>query len=158
MEPKIITKSPFTIVGLRYFGRNEHQEISELWGKFNERIRESGPIENETGKVAIGLCITPEDATEDGAFEDIAGVPVSELGDVPKGFVVRDTPEYTYAVFAHQGDLPSLARTYEYIYDTWLPQSGFKLAAKIDFEYENEDFKDFTPDSIFYIYIPIEKA
>lgn len=158
MEPKIITKSPFTIVGLRYFGRNEHQEISELWGKFNEQVGESGPIENETGEAAIGLCITPEDAEEDGAFEYVAGFPVSAVGNVPEGFVVRHVPEYTYAVFAHQGDLPSLAKTYEYIYETWLPQSSYQLAAKLDFEYYNEDFKDFAPDSIFYIYVPIEKA
>ena len=158
MEPKIITKPSLIIVGLRYFGRNEHQEISELWGKFNQRVRESGPIENETGEAAIGLCTTPEDAAEDGTFEYVAGFPVSEVGDVPEGFVVRHIPEYTYAVFAHQGDLPSLAITYEYIYATWLPQSGYQLAAKIDFEYYNEDFKDFSPESIFYIYVPIEKA
>jgi AraC family transcriptional regulator len=68
---------------------------------------------------------------------------------------VHHVPEYTYAVFAHKGDLPSLSKTYEYIYQTWLPQSGYKLAAKIDFEHYNADFKDFAPDSVFYIYLPI---
>jgi len=32
------------------------------------------------------------------------------------------------------------------------------LAAKIDFEYYDEDFKNFAPDSVFYIYLPIEPA
>jgi len=157
MEPKIITKPEFTLIGMRYFGNNEHQEIFELWGKFNRRVEELGGIENDTGEAAVGLNTTPVDAPEDGAFEYVAGVLVSEAGNVPEDFVIRHVPEYTYAVFAHKGDLPSLKHTYAYIYESWLPQSGYKLPSKIDFEYYNEDFKYFQPDSVFYIYIPIEK-
>ena len=158
MEPKIVTKPGFTIVGLRYFGKNENQEIPALWGKFDQRIKALGGLPNNTGEATIGLCITPEDAPVEDGFEYVAGFPVSKVEDVPEGFVVRHVPEYTYAVFAHKGDLPSLSKTYEYIYETWLPQSGYKLAEKLDFEYYNEDFKDFAPDSVFYIHIPIEKA
>lgn len=157
MEPKIITKPGFTLVGLRYFGKNEKMEISHLWERFNQRMRELGGLANETGDAAIGLCITPENEPIDGAFEYVAGFLVTEAEDVPEDFVVRHVPEYTYAVFAHKGDLPSLPKTYEYIFETWLPQSGYKLAAKIDFEYYDADFKDFASDSVFYIYLPIEK-
>lgn len=157
MEPKIITKPAFTVVGLPYFGKNENQEIHELWNEFNRRMAQTGGIKNETGEAAIGLCITPDVETTAGVFEYVAGLPVSKVEDVPEGFVVRQVPEYTYAVFAHKGDLASLHKTYEYIYETWLPQSGYQLAAKIDFEYYNEDFKDFAPESVFYIYIPIKK-
>lgn len=158
MEPEIKTRDAFTIVGLRYFGKNEHGEIHELWGQFNQRMEEMDGLEYATHEAAIGLCITPEDAPEDGSFEYVAGLPVTDVKDVPKDFVVRHVPENTYAVFAHKGDLASLPRTYEYIYETWLPQSSYKLAAKVDFEYYNEDFNDFEPDSVFYIYVPIEKA
>jgi AraC family transcriptional regulator len=158
MEPKIITKPAFTMVGIRYFGKNEHGEIPELWEVFNQRMTELKGLPNETGEAAIGLCITPEDDPTDGSFEYTAGLIVHKGEDVPDGFVVRHVPEHTYAVFAHKGDLPSLSKTYEYIYETWLPQSGYELAAKLDFEYYNEDFKDFAPDSVFYIYIPIKKA
>jgi predicted transcriptional regulator YdeE/DNA-binding transcriptional MerR regulator len=158
MEPKIVKKDGFTLVGLRYFGTNQNQEISRMWGKFNQRMEELGGLPNDTGEAAIGLCITPEDAPVEDGFEYVAGLPVSEVGDIPEGFVVREMPAYTYAVFSHKGDLSGLAKTYEYIYETWLPQSGYELAAKIDFEYYNEDFKDFAPDSVFYIYIPIKKA
>jgi len=132
-------------------------EIPQLWETFNQRMNELGGLPNETGDAAIGLCITPEGEPIDGAFEYVAGLPVTEAEDVPEDFVVRHVPDYTYAVFAHKGDMPSLGKTYEYIYQTWLPQSGYKLAAKIDFEYYDADFKDFAPDSVFYIYLPIEK-
>jgi predicted transcriptional regulator YdeE/DNA-binding transcriptional MerR regulator len=158
MEPKIVKKDGFTMVGLRYFGTNQNQEISRMWGQFNQRMEDMGGLPNDTGEAAIGLCITPEDAPVEDGFEYVAGLPVSKVGDVPEGFVVRGVPAYTYAVFTHKGDLASLAGTYEYIYETWLPQSGYQLAAKLDFEYYNEEFKDFAPDSVFYIYIPIEKV
>jgi predicted transcriptional regulator YdeE/DNA-binding transcriptional MerR regulator len=158
MEPKFITKPGFTVMGLRYFGKNEKGEIADLWGSFNQRVAELGGLPHETGEAAIGLCITPEDAPPDGSFEYVAGFPVSQVGDVPAGFVVRQVPEYTYAVFAHRGDLAGLGKTYEYIYEVWLPQSGYQLAAKIDFEYYDQDFKDFVPESVFYIYVPIQKA
>jgi AraC family transcriptional regulator len=158
MEPKFITKPGFTVMGLRYFGKNENGEIADLWGSFNQRVAELGGLPNETGEAAIGLCVTPEDAPPDGSFEYVAGFPVSQVSDVPEGFVVRQVPEFTYAVFAHRGDLAGLGKTYEYIYEVWLPQSGYQLAAKIDFEYYDQDFKDFAPDSVFYIYVPIQKA
>lgn len=156
MEPKIITKPAFTVMGLRYFGKNENQEIHELWNQFNQRMAQIGAAKHDTGEACIGLCRTlDEDPIED-AFEYIAGLPVSKVEEVPDGFVVRQVPEHTYAVFAHKGDLASLGKTYEFIYETWLPQSEYDLAEKLDFEYYDEDFKDFTPDSVFYIYIPIK--
>jgi len=158
MEPKIIKKEDFTIVGLRYFGKNEHNEIPELWNQFNKRMEEMGGLEHETGEAAVGLCITPDDEPLEGAFEYVAGALVDEVEEVPEDFVVRHVPEQTYAVFEHKGDMPSLSKTYEYIYETWLPQSGYQISSRMDFEYYNEDFKNFAPDSIFYIYIPIEKV
>jgi AraC family transcriptional regulator len=158
MEPKFMTKPGFTVLGLRYFGKNEHGEISKMWGRFNQQVATLGGLPYETGEAAIGLCITPVEPSEDGAFEYVAGFPVSNVEAIPEGFVVREVPEYTYAVFAHRGDLASLGKTYEYIYEVWLPQSGYQMAAKIDFEYYDQDFKDFAPDSVFYIYIPVEKA
>lgn len=156
MEPKIINKPGFTLVGLRYYGKNENQEIHELWNQFNRRMAQIGSVKHATNEACIGLCLTLDEDPMEGAFEYIAGLPVSEVENLPEGFVVRQVPEHTYAVFPHKGDLQSLGKTYEYIYETWLPQSGYDLAEKLDFEYYNEDFKDFAPDSVFYIYIPIK--
>ena len=158
MEPKIMTKPGFTMMGLRYFGKNEKGEVSDLWQAFNQQVAALGGLPYETGEAAIGLCITPENAAPEGAFEYVAGFPVSQVGDIPEGFVVREVPEHTYAVFAHKGDLAGLEKTHEYIYEVWLPQSDYVLASKKDMEYYNEDFKFFAPDSVLYIFIPVEKA
>jgi len=157
MEPKIITRPAFTVVGLRYFGKNENKEIAAMWEEFDRQMKKLGGLPHETGEAAIGLRISPDDDSMGGAFEYIAGLPVSKVEDIPEGFVARQVPEHTYAVFAHKGDLPSLSNTYEFIYETWLPQSGYTLADNLDFEYYDDDFKNFAPDSVFYIYIPIKK-
>ena len=152
MEPKFVTLPAFNVVGMRYFGKNEHQEISDLWGKANQRM---GEIRHVASQNAYGVCIMLPDAPT-GEFEYIAGLEVSQVEDVPDGMVVREVPASQYAVFTHLGSLEQLPATYEYIYGTWVPQSGHQLIEGLDFELYNEDFKAFTPDSKFYIYVPIK--
>jgi AraC family transcriptional regulator len=154
MEPKIMNRPGFKLVGMRYFGNNQNQEISKLWGAANQHLDKVKNVSPEWG--AIGLCTTVADAPP-GEFEYVAGLAVDKAEDVPEGFVVREVPPYQYAVFTHVGPLNTLKDTYEYIYQTWLPQSGYQLAGSIDFEHYNEDFKDFAPDSRFYIYVPVKK-
>jgi AraC family transcriptional regulator len=91
-----------------------------------------------------------------GEFEYVAGLEVSQVADVPDGMVVREVPAAQYAVFTHLGSLEKLPATYEYINRTWIPQSGYRLIEGLDFELYDEDFKDFAPDSKFYIYVPIK--
>jgi predicted transcriptional regulator YdeE/DNA-binding transcriptional MerR regulator len=153
MEPKIITRPAFKMVGMRYFGNNQNQEISKLWGAANQHMDKVKHVSPDWG--AIGLCSMVPDAPK-GEFEYVAGLVVSQVEDIPQGFVVREVPAHKYAVFTHTGSLGTLKATYEYIYQTWLPQSGYELDSNIDFEYYDEDFKDFAPDSRFYIYIPIK--
>jgi AraC family transcriptional regulator len=153
MEPKIMNRPGFTMVGMRYFGNNQNQEISKLWGAANQHLDKVKHVSPEWG--ALGLCVTVPDAPA-GEFEYVAGLVVDQVEEVPEGFVVREVPPYQYAVFTHVGPLNTLKDTYQYIYQTWLPQSGYKLAGNIDFEYYDEDFKDFAPDSRFYIYVPVK--
>ena len=40
MEPKFVSKPAFTAVGLEYYGKNQNQEIAQLWQQFNPKIRE----------------------------------------------------------------------------------------------------------------------
>ena len=152
MEPKIVTLPAFKVIGMRYFGKNENQEISDLWGKANQRM---GEIRHVASQNAYGVCIMLPDAPT-GEFEYIAGLEVSQVEDVPDGMVVREVPASQYAVFTHLGSLEELSATYEYIYRSWIPQSGYQLTGGPDFEMYNEDFKDFAPDSKFYIYVPIK--
>jgi predicted transcriptional regulator YdeE/DNA-binding transcriptional MerR regulator len=152
MEPKFVDLPTFTVAGMCYYGKNQNQEISVMWGEANQRF---GELKNVCEDAAYGLCITIPNAVP-GEFEYVASLKVSSEEDIPEGMVVRHVPAAKYAVFTHVGALDKLKDTYNYIYQTWVPQSGLQLAGAYDFEYYNEDFKDFASDSRFYIYIPVK--
>lgn len=153
MHYKLVEMPALTVVGLPYVGKNENQEITQLWGAFNQR---SAEIRNQLPEAAYGVCILLADAPE-GVFEYVAGFAVSVVEDLPAGMVVRQIPALTYAAFTHRGALNTLHQTYEAIYQDWLPQSGYELAAQLDMEVYDERFKDFSPDSELDLYVPVKK-
>jgi predicted transcriptional regulator YdeE len=147
MEPKIVTKPAFKAVGMFYQGKNEHQEISQLWGQFNPRIPE---IKNITDG-AFGLC-KPMD--ESGTFPYLAAMAVRECKQPPEGMEVWEVPEQKYVVFPCT--LPTIHEVYRYAFETWIPQSGYEYNQGIDFEYYDESFDPSKEDSQLYIYIPLK--
>ncbi len=130
-----------------YKGKNEHQEISQLWGKFNPRVSAIKNINDG----AFGLC-KPMD--ENGVFEYLAAMGVSKVEDLPAGMEAWDVPEQTYAVLPCT--LPTLHETYRYAFETWIPQSGHEYNQGIDFELYDENFDPNKADSPLWIYIPLK--
>ena len=149
MEPKIETKAPFTAIGMKYHGRNENNEIPQLWGKLLPRMSE---IQHKaTSGESFGIC---DNLEEDGQFNYVAGFAVNSADDVPEGMVAWHVPEHLYAI--HPCTISTIAETYHYIHQTWLPDSGYKRSHAPDFELYDASFNGEDPDSILYIYIPIE--
>jgi predicted transcriptional regulator YdeE/DNA-binding transcriptional MerR regulator len=147
MEPKIVTKPAFKAVGMFYKGKNENQEIGQLWGKFNPRMSE---IKNITDG-CFGLC-KPSD--ESGVFQYLACMAVTECKEAPQGMEVWEVPEQKYVVFPCT--LPTIHDAYRYAFETWLPQSVYEYSRGIDFEYYDESFDPNNKDSQLYIYIPLK--
>jgi predicted transcriptional regulator YdeE/DNA-binding transcriptional MerR regulator len=153
MEPKIMTRPGFLVAGTLYQGKNENQEIKDMWEhEFNPRMDEVNSVTANT----YGICLVT-DGLPDGEFQYIAGMEVASEDDVPPGMVVTRVPEQQYAVFAHRGSLETLSDTFSYIYQSWLPSSGYRRANTPDFEMYDEEFKAFEADSVLYLYVPIEK-
>jgi predicted transcriptional regulator YdeE/DNA-binding transcriptional MerR regulator len=150
MEPKIVTKPAFTVVGMLYHGKNEHNEIAQMWGKFVPRIEE---IKHITGSHdSYGVCSDLEPA---GTFEYVAGVPVDKVEDVPEGMVSWDVPQNEYAVFPCT--LKTIGEAYQYGFQTWLPGSGYQRGDGPDFEHYDENFEPQVEGSQLYIYVPIKQ-
>ena len=154
MQPKIITRPEFTVMGLCYHGNNQNQEIAAMWGEFNQREREVLSV-SVPNSCAYGVCIMAEGLPE-GHFEYVAGYEVPAGTPTPEGMVQRTVPPAKYAVFEHRGAMDKLSETYHNIYQVWLPQSGLEIVPGIDMEVYTEEFKDFAPDSVFYIYVPVK--
>ncbi len=154
MEPRIVTKPAFYVVGMQYVGKNPDNEIAKMWQEFIPRMNEPERIKPQ---MSYGLCDSTIEGLEDGEFEYVAGVEVAGPdAAVPEGLVLRSVPERKYAIFTHHGTLDTLGETYQNIYDTWLPQSGLEIAGLFDMEVYDQDFIPDSPDSKLYIYVAVK--
>lgn len=151
MGAKIVTRPAFTVVGLAYYGKNEHEEIPQLWQEFGKRYHEIQHAVNQ--EVGYGVCDHVDLNT--GQFDYLAGVEVSRAADLPEGMVHWEIPEQTYAVFTCT--LPALGEIFDQIYQTWLPQSGYQRVLGPEFELYEEGFDSEDPDSEMYVYVPVEQ-
>jgi predicted transcriptional regulator YdeE len=126
--PKVDIKShpAVSVVGLKYHGKNENDEIMQMWGAIMQRMDQI-PNLAQPLKTAYGISLMDETFEDSGAFDYIGGYPVSEKAvNLPEDLVAFDIPEGTYAVIACQ-NLASLQEAYDALYNRWLPDSGYVL-------------------------------
>ena len=150
MEPKIVKRAAFTVVGMKYHGKNENNEIPQLWGEFGPRMGEIKQMANR--HVAYGVCDNFDESSSE--FDYIAGFEVASTAEIPEGMVSWDIPEGKYAVFTCT--LPTLGETYQHASHTWLPQSGYQRALGPELELYDESFDPRDPSSEMEVYIPIK--
>jgi AraC family transcriptional regulator len=149
MEPKIVHKDGFTVIGLKYHGKNENGEVPQLWGVLGPRSDEVANVVK--GNVAYGISANMD---ETGDFDYVAGYEVSGTENVPEDMVCFEVPSGKYAVFTTT--LPKIGETFQYAYHTWLPQSDYQPAGGPDFELYGEHFDPRDPKSDFEVYISIQ--
>lgn len=154
LEPKIMNKDEFKIIGMKYYGANQNNEIPNLWGDFSTRITE---IQNRVNSgVTMGLCEYVPNLTDESKFSYIACVEVDALVEIPDGMVGKIVSTNQYAVFTHKGPAKKLGETYEYIYGNWLLKSDYEPIEAHDFELYDQRFTD-DENSEMEIFIPIRK-
>jgi AraC family transcriptional regulator len=148
MHIKIESRPAFEVVGMKYRGKNEGNEIPQLWNTFVPRIKEiSHRVDND---LSFGVMDNYDEAT--GEFDYFACVAVDSTRDVPKDMASYAIPEQTYSVF--KCTLPTIRDAFQYANQEWFPASDYKRAPGPEFELYD---KDFDKDETIYIYIPIEE-
>ncbi len=148
MQPQMITKPAFTVVGIKIDTKPMSPEIPALWGAFAPRIDEVQGI-SET-HVSYGLM---------GPFGEsmdyMAGVAADGTGNLPAGMTTWEIPAYTYAVF--EATIPTLSEVFGHIYNRWMPDSDYQPIMDVCFERYGETFNPEEPDSPVSIFIPVEE-
>jgi AraC family transcriptional regulator len=127
-----------------------------LWRKFMPRKKEIANVV-DTNLYSISCYDNSyfanfSPATE---FEKWAAVAVFNFDDVPEGMEAFTIPEGKYAVFHYKGTPESGAEAFSYIFQQWLPQSGYLLDNRPHFELLGEKYKNNSPESEEEIWIPI---
>lgn len=150
MEPTIVTRSAFSVIGILYHGKNEHQEIPRLWEQFNPRSAEIESVIN--AECCYGIADNFDRIT--GTFDYLAGVEVVDGTQPPAGMVHWHLPPQRYAAFPCT--LLTLMRTFQTAYDDWMPLTGYRRAPGPEFELYGEAFNAANPHSPMFIYIPVQ--
>ena len=134
--------------GARYtFDTNEG--IPTRWQRFGPHI---GHTPGQAGPETYGVACNFDDA---GSFEYVAGVRVSDFGELPPGFAAVRIPAHRYAVFDHPGHVSMLRRTHHTIWSDWLPASGLRMADSPNFERYGRSFDPVTGTGPVEVWMPV---
>ena len=135
-----------------------NNRTGQLWGQFMPRRRE---IKNTIGTDLISLqgtnkALKMNEIEFDTEFEKWAAVEVSAVENIPPGMEALSLEAGQYAVFTHKGcSIESILKTMQYILGEWLPNSGFALDNRPDFEVLGEKYAKDSPDSEEEIWVPV---
>ena len=148
MEPRIIYKPAFTVVGFAQTVNGDGGDIERLWEQLAARFREI-PFANPD--VGYGVHITC-----DRTHRYLAGLGVTRQGGaVPADMAAFQMVPQTYAVFTHNGWMVELPATVDAVYATWLPEAGYHPAADYFFEFYDDHFQPDSALSTLFIWVPV---
>lgn len=149
MEPQLITKPAFTVVGLLLHTKPMTPEIPQLWEQFVPRMDEIAHVAEP--HVSYGIMAHNEAMDK---LDYMAGHAVTQVDELPPGMSRWDLPANTYAVFTTT--LPKIGETFGYIFNTWLPTAGYQPVNAPYFERYGEEFSPNNP--VMAIYLPVQKS
>ena len=156
MEPTFKDTDEIKVIGvMANFNEDTKHGIPELWAAFGPRM---GEVKARLEGCTYGVCFPA--ALGDDSFDYMAAVPVSNFDEVPDGMTARTIPPHRYAVFTHKMGSDTihndLQKTVQYIWGTWLPNSGYEHDRVPDFELYDERMNPETGEGEFDLYIPVK--
>jgi len=157
MIPRIELLTGKKMIGKRMIMSISNNKTGELWRSFMPKRKE---IQNNIGTDIYSIQVYDHSYfnsfNPDKEFEKLAAVEVTDFDIVPnemESFILRGG---LYAVFLYKGSASAGAKTFQYIYATWLPNSDYLLDDRPHFEILGEKYKNEDPGSEEEIWIPIK--
>lgn len=149
--PRFETAGPLLIAGMgERFSFETTPKIPGLWQRFSPSI---GAITNQIDGCTYGVC---HNRDEQGGFDYLAGIEVSNFAALAERFQRMKIPVHSYAVFIHPGHIARLRDSFAYIWNHWLPQSGYTVGDSPEFVRCSHDFDPAAGHGRVEIYVPIE--
>jgi len=158
MQPRIETLSEKILIGKRNNMSFLNNRTAELWQSFMPTRKE---IKNSIGTELYSVEVYPpqffERFSNEIEFEKWAAIEAESLDAIPNGFESLIIPNGLYAVFIHKGPASKGFKTYQYIFQSWIPNSEFQLDNRPHFALMGDNYKNEDPNSEEEIWIPIKK-
>ena len=158
-QPEFMTRAVTPLIGLSYFGNNQ-DEIIDMWRKLEQKQMVIKNFIDPTEQ--FGLIYYDDNFFQSGEFSYMAAFLLKEssaidIESIPIDFSIRVLPACEYAVFSHHGPAAQIPVSYEYIYGSWIPDSGKSPVAPYDFEFYNAKYNTGDPSHLeLKIYIPVK--
>ena len=157
MQPRIETLKEKKLVGKRIKMSFSDCKTYGLWNSFMPRRKE---IRNTIGADLYSIEVYEtnyfDNFNPDALFDELAAIEVTDFNDVPDQMEKIVLPAGLYAVFLHKGPANEGIKTYRYIFETWLPDSGFVLDHRPHFAVMGVKYKHDDPGSEEEIWIPVK--
>jgi len=157
LTPEVYTQKIMHLVGLqtRFYGvdsekNNIGEKLPDLWAGFLERISE---IQNAVTGICYGVVRQIKDNTDE--LKYYAAIEVREIEFLPENMVSIDIPPSNYAKFTHRGDVKHTDNTVNYIYSSWLLNSGKRHTSGPDLEIYGPEYVPASEKSVMHYAIPI---
>jgi AraC family transcriptional regulator len=157
MEPRIEIIKAKKLIGKHLTMSLVENRTHELWKSFMP-LRKI--IKNNLSAELISMQVYDQSYSFKNfdpakTFEKWAAVEVESFDNVLGEMETFTLPAGLYAVFLHRGAASAGAKTFQFIFGTWLPASEYELDNKPHFELLGEKYKNDDENSEEEIWIPI---
>lgn len=154
-KPELVTCGPILLVGLPFYYEMEWKnDLTNPWQKLINNISLLTDRITPERYYQVQYWFADQDA---GSLFFFLGIQVKQIQEIPIQFTAKILPRQNYLKFLHTGRSNTVGKTYEYIYEKWLPETEYSLPHLFNFEFYGDRFKGpYSDDSISEIYIPVE--
>jgi predicted transcriptional regulator YdeE len=149
MEPKIVSREAFQVMGVVGHFSSAGQNFGPLWDDYMTFHDQIEPLSAGVGHYGVYLG-----ADHSKPLDYLAGMAVQGAQDAPEGVEVREVPAALYALF--ECSFQDIGPTYGYIWNEWLQSSSYEQdPAKLGFDYFPPSMAE--GDSRMEIWFPIRR-
>lgn len=135
------------------------EDTPKLWRKFKSRCAEIGTRANRDFiSIRIYTKPFPEMFEADEPYERWAAVEVTTHDTIPQGMKPHVIGGGQYAVFTHLGPASTFGNTMQYVFQTWLPNSEYRLDSREHFEIMPENYDLHNENAQEDVWVPIQPA
>lgn len=144
VEPRFVTREQFNIIGVETRTTTDQNANFQTIPAFWEEQMAAGVLQKLANlpevvnpRMTLGICMS--DDMKSDLFSYVIGTEVVNLDHIPEGMMGKVIPAARYAVFTAKGMLPaSVQKVWQYVYQTWFPESGHERGDTPDFELYDE--------------------
>ncbi|NQX82741.1 MAG: GyrI-like domain-containing protein [Flavobacteriaceae bacterium] len=155
MKPSIKNIKGKKLIGKRIKMSLTNNLTHKLWAEFTPRINEiKNNITTELVSMQVYDSLYYENFEPSNEFEKWATVEVTNFDNIPNQMESFTLSGGLYAVFYYKGSSSDIS-IFQYIFESWLPNSEYELDNRPHFEVLGDKYKSNDPNSEEEIWIPI---